>query len=164
MRPWVAGGVDLLMQMVRKAVWPFHWLVGLQDALPPEIFGKEQYPRTYAWIDRFSSAVESAKARAPKPPTLKGEEAVQYILQADYIADEGAIDPKDPLGLKKGQDVELWPTDTGFTHKDRGRLLSLTKDEVVIAVQSQVDGKEIRLHAPRAGFRVQAVQVGDAKL
>ena len=85
-------------------------------------------------------------------------------MQANYVEDEAGVDPKDPLGLEKGQDVEVWPTDTGFKHRDRGRLISLTKDEVVIAEQSKVGGKEIRVHAPRSGFRVKAVHGGKANL
>lgn len=147
-----------------SAVWPFHWLLDLRTALPPEVFGKEHYPRTHAWIERFSAAVKAAQSSAPEPTTLKGTEALQHISQADYVGDEGGIDPKDPLRLQKGQDVEVWPTDTGLNHRDRGRLVSLTKDEVVIAAQSKVGRKEIRIHAPRSGFRVKAVQSRDAKL
>lgn len=95
---------------------------------------------------------------------MKGAEALQHITGADYVGDEDGVDPKDPLGLEKGQDVEMWPTDTGFKHRDRGRLVSLTRDEVVIAAQSKVGGKEVRIHAPRSGFRVKAVEGGNAKL
>ena len=131
--------------------------------MPDELFGKEQYPRTHAWIARFSAAVEAAKASSPKPTTLKGAEAVHHITHADFAEAEGEVDVKDPLGIKKGQVVEVWPTDTGFKHKDRGRLLSLTKDEVVIAAQTKVGEKEVRIHAPRTGFGIQAVN-GGAKL
>ena len=128
------------------------------------MFGNAHYPRTHAWIKRFSAAVDKAKSSVPKPVTLKGVEAVEHILQANFAEAEGEVDEKDPLGLKKGQEVEVWPTDTGFKHKDRGTLVALSKDEVVIAILSKTGGKEVRIHAPRTGFRIQALKRNDAKL
>lgn len=64
------------------------------------------------------------------------------------------------MGLKEGQDVEVWPTDTGFRHRDRGRLVGLGRDEVVLEVQSKVGGRMVRVHTPREGFRVQAISGG----
>lgn len=145
------------------AVWPFHWVVGLDGALPEEIFGKEQYPKTHAWIERFSAALKAAKASSPETTSLKGEAAVQQVTQAEFAEGEGEVDGRDPVGLKKGQEVELWPTDTGFKHRDRGRLMGLTKDEVVIAVKTKV-GEEVRIHAPRTGFKIQALRGEEAKL
>lgn len=153
-----------LLNLGDVAVWPFHWLRGLKGALPEELFGKEQYPRTHAWIERFSAAIAKAKASVPKATTLKGDEAVQLIAQAGFAEVEGDVDENDPLGLKKGQEVEVWPTDTGFKHRDRGRLLSLTKNEAVIAAKTKVGETEVRIHAPRAGFGIQAVRENDAKL
>ena len=74
------------------------------------------------------------------------------------------MDENDPLGLKKGQDVESWPVDSGFSHHDRGRLVKLTEKEVVLAVQSKVGGKEVRVHHPRWNFRIRAVGGKGAKL
>jgi len=161
---FAAGELACMLRESDVAVWPFHWLVGLKGALPEDLFGKKQYPRTHAWIERFSAAIAKAKASVPKATTLKGEEAVQSITRAECAEAEGEVDEKDPVGLKKGQEVELWPTDTGFKHKDRGRLLSLTKDEVVIAATAKAGEREVRIHAPRAGFRIQAVRENDAKL
>lgn len=147
-----------------NSVWPFHWLLELPGALPPHLFSAEIYPNVYAWIARFRSALETAKASAPKPVTLEGADAVKHVTSADFAEKELRIDGDDPLGLKEGQDVEIWPTDTGFRHKDRGRLVGLTRDEVVIEVQSKVGGKVVRIHAPRSGFKVQAVQDGGSKI
>ena len=148
-----------------KAVWPFHWLVGLKGALPPSLISKEMYPQVYAWVDRFSKAVSTAKSSAPKPTTLKGAEAVKYIIQAEYSEPEGDVDENDPLGLNKGQDVESWPIDSGSRHHDRGKLVSLTPREVVLASQSKVGGKEVRIHHPRWNYRIRAVSAaGGANL
>ena len=96
--------------------------------------------------------------------TLKGAEAVKHITQADFYEAEGEVDRDDPLQLEKGQDVESWPIDSGFKHHDRGRLVSLTPREVVLATQSKVGGKEIRVHHPRWNFRTRAVGGEAAKL
>lgn len=153
-----------LLSLSDVAVWPFHWLLDMKGALPEQLFGKKQYPRTHAWIERFSAAIAKAKASVPKATTLEGNEAVQRIAQAGFAEAEGDVDEEDPLRLKKGQEVEVWPTDTGFGHRDRGQLVSLTKDEVVIAAKTKVGETEVRIHAPRAGFGIQAVRENDAKL
>ena len=77
---------------------------------------------------------------------------------------EGNVDDNDPLGLKKGQYVESWPIDSGFNHHDRGKLVSLTSNEVVLVSQSKVGGKEVRIHHPRWNFRIRAVSEEGAKL
>ena len=141
------------------AVWPFHWLSEIKGALPPNLISSKQYPKVFAWIDRFQKAVSSAKSSVPKPTTLKGAEAVKRIAQAEFSDQEGQVDENDPLGLKKGQDIEVWPIDSGFKHHDLGKLVALTAKEVVVTGQTKT-GKEIRIHFPRTNFRVMAVQAG----
>lgn len=139
-------------------------MLNLKGALPRTLFTKEKFPKVFAWIDRFNNAIATAKGSAPKPTTLKGAEATQHVTQADFSEAEGPVDETDPLGLKKGQDVESWPIDTGFAHHDRGRLVSLTSKEVVLAAQSKVGGKEVRIHHPRWNFRIRAIAGDSAKL
>lgn len=55
----------------------------------------------------------------------------------------------DPQKLSAGDQVELFPTDSGMNNKDHGKLLSLTEQEIVIELESG-----LRLHTPRIGFRV----------
>ena len=86
------------------------------------------------------------------------------MIQASFSEPDGTVDDNDPLGLKKGQDVESWPVDSGFKNRDRGRLITLTKQEVVLAVQSKLGGKEVRIHHPRWNFRTRAVEGEGAKL
>lgn len=147
--------------MLSVAVWPFHWLARIKGALPPNTISSEQYPKVFAWIDRFGKAVSAARSSAPKPATLKGADAVAQINQAEFSDEEGQVDKNDPLGLKKGQDVEVWPTDSGFKHYDQGKLVALTAKEVVVAGQTKTN-KEIKIHFPRISFRIIAVQ-GEGK-
>lgn len=108
--------------------------------------------------------MSAAKSSSPKPVTLKGTDAVKFVTQAEFAEPEGRVDDGDPLALKKGQDVEVWPIDTGFKHRDRGLLVALTLKESVVAAQSKVGEKEIRIHHPRTNFRIQAVSAPEAKL
>lgn len=139
------------------AIWPFHWLSGMKGALPPSIFGKDHFPGVYSWIDRFQKALESAEESALKVTRLKGAEAVKFITQAEFADPDGNVDDKDPLGLKKGQDVESWPIDSGFTHRDRGQLVALTRQEVVLKTQAKLGHRDIHIHHPRTNFRIRAV-------
>jgi hypothetical protein len=129
----------------------------MKGSMPPTIVSEKQFPKVYAWIARFRAALKAAKASAPKPVTLKGPDAVKAILNSEFSEPSGTVDADDALGLKAGTEVEVYPIDSGFTHHDHGRLLTLTPNEVVVEAQSQVGGKEIRIHAPRTGFRVTAV-------
>ena len=143
------------------AIWPFDWLVGMKGALPRELISEKHYPKVYAWIKRFNQTVKAAKAGAAKPTTLKGDAALQRIINARF-ADEGiTVDEQDPLGLKYGDEVEVWPTDSGFRHRDAGKLVGLIPAEVVLNVKTEGEQEEIRLHCPRTNFRIKAVKEDD---
>ena len=145
------------------AVWPFRWVTELPGALPKNLFSPDIYPKVYGWISRFNEAVQSAKASSAEQTTLKGADALQQITSAEFFEQDLQVDENDPLELKSGQDIEFWPTDTGANHKDRGRLLTLTQNEVVVEAQSKVGGKPVRIHAPRQGFRIRVVS-GEPKM
>lgn len=148
---------------VPKAIWTFDWLNGLKGALPRELISDQKYPKVFAWIARFNDALKTAKAKAPKPASLKGDAAVERILNAPFADADLGVDSADPLGLQQGADVEVFPIDSGTHHRDRGHLIGLTEDEVVLSTQAK--GKEVRLHFPRTGFRIRAVTGGtQAKL
>ena len=142
-----------------KVIWVFDWLIGMRGALPKELFSEKQYPKVYAWVARFNQAIKAARSAAPKPMILKGPEATQRIENAHFAEVELSVAADDPLGLKAGDTVEVWPIDSGFGHKDTGALLGLTEDEVVLGVKSQ-NGQDIRIHHPRQQFRIRAVSPG----
>jgi hypothetical protein len=134
-------------------VWPFHWLQGLKGAFPADQISAEQFPKSFAWIDRFQATVSAAVKSFGKPKSVNGTEAAALIGSSEFAEEVGDVDPKDPSGLKKGQNVEVWPIDTGFRNKDKGLLVALSLSEIVIETKTQ-DGKMIRVHAPRHGFRI----------
>jgi hypothetical protein len=135
---------------------------GLKGALPASLISARQFPKVFAWIERFNEAVGAAKSKMPKPTSLKGDAASQRVLGATFAEGQHTVDANDPLGLLPGQDVEVWPTDSGSRHRDRGSLIGLSEDEIVIAAGS--NGKDVRLHFPRMGFRVAAANGSGSKL
>ena len=102
--------------------------------------------------------MKEAKAKAPKPTTLKADAATKRVLSASFAEEEATVDGQDPLGLKKGQEVEVWPIDSGSKYKDTGALLGLSKEEVVLGVKPDAQGAEVRVHFPRTNFRIRAVK------
>jgi hypothetical protein len=159
------GGKCTLLTQIHfgTAVWPFHWLTTLKGALPPSYISADLFPKVFAWIARFDKVVRDAAKAKGKAKTVTGKEAVAIIEGSEFAESEGDVEVGDPLELAKGDMVEVWPTDSGFNHKDRGRLVSLCGREVVIASRTE-GGVEVRVHAPRHGFRVRGVGGGKTKL
>lgn len=141
------------------AIWPFHWLTTLPGALPPNLISATQFPLLFAYISRFDAAVKAAGAT--KAPKLSGPDVLALIagtpeLQAE---EEGAGEWDAESGFGRGEEVRIWPVDSGVRHKDRGRLVRLDAEEVVVERQLGEGGKgNIRIHAPRHGFRVGRVE------
>ena len=159
-REWVLGTQAPSLADI-EAIWPFHWLTTMKGALPPHIISPKQLPKVFAWIDRFNAAISVAKSKGPKPVTLKSEQAIKTVASSDFVVSGGkkkpVVDESDPLGLKAGQEVEVWPTDTGMRNHDRGVLVGLDRKETVVEVQGQKSEEKIRMHFPRGGFRIKAV-------
>ncbi|KAM0287458.1 hypothetical protein ACHAQH_000411 [Verticillium albo-atrum] len=157
-REWVlgpSGGAGPTLADI-EAVWPFHWLFGLPGALATERFGEERYPKVHGWIARFQAAVTAARKRGNKTRTVSGEEAANIIAGA-ASTDVGGVDESDAVvvheGLKAGDQIVVWPTDTGSAHKDTGTLVALDKIKVVFTVEGQ-QGLKTTVHAPRHGFKI----------
>jgi len=157
---WVAGAEAPSLADL-EAVWPFHWLLGLPGALPGDVAGAEGFPRVWAWVGRWQEVVSRAKRANGRPESITGDEAAERILKAEYAEPLGMVEEGDPSGLRAGEEVLVYPTDTGRLNKDRGRLVALDGREIVVEVGGE--GGTVRVHAPRHGFRV--VKVGEeAKL
>jgi hypothetical protein len=124
--------------------------------LPQDLISDKIFPKTFAWFERYCAAVEKAKSGATEPTTLDGEAAAKYIHASESKQSKVSVDQKDPSGLKEGTEVEVYGADWGTEHRDRGRLVGLSPDEVTIAVKSK-EGAEIRIHAPRTGFKINTV-------
>ncbi|KIH94150.1 hypothetical protein SPBR_05967 [Sporothrix brasiliensis 5110] len=155
-----------------EAIWPFHWLASMPGAFLDGSGSEEagldavQFPKLFAWIDRFSRVVRAARKDQPGlSKRIDGDKAAQEVLTAQFwdpLSNVSSyIDTKDPVAraasLVIGKHVVLWPTDTGKSHKDVGKLVRFCPDEVVIEVAASEDAPKVMLHAPRHGFRVRPV-------
>ena len=173
-RDWVLGtGDDDGPKLADiEAVWLIHWLTGLKGALDESVISPEKFPRVYAWVERFQRRVTEAKGRV-EVRSVDGREAKGIIDQAKAAggvfdaaaAAEVGIDESDPVvrfyGLKKGDVVEVWPTDSGSAHVDVGRLVGIGEREVVFETlggEGEGEGGGYKVHAPRKGFRVRPVR------
>ncbi|KAJ6440388.1 zinc knuckle transcription factor (CnjB) [Purpureocillium lavendulum] len=167
-RDWILGTPGPGLADI-EAVWRLRWIVGIPGALPETHFSPRAYPKAYAWMGRFEAAVAAARARLGAPPrTLSGEEAAQAILassapweEEEEHGDDIGVDADDHVvaaqGLARGDWVAVWPTDTGASGKDRGRLVGMDRDEVVFETEADGGAGRVRVHAPRHGFTVQKV-------
>ncbi|KAG5646610.1 hypothetical protein DXG03_002914 [Asterophora parasitica] len=95
----------------------------------------------------------------PVPKRVTGEEAAASIVSSSY-------EPYDVVGfnvpeaarlsLKLNDQVQIAPDDTGRDYPTVGKLVGISRDEVVIEVQGSKG--LLRCHFPRLGFTVKAVQ------
>lgn len=141
------------------AIFPLHWVSEVPGALPTEIFSDSTYPKTMAWIKRFKQAVNEGQKSLGRAEKVSGEDALKLTTTSPWNESPGPVDQRDSVivaeGLNAGDLVTVWPTDSGFSHKDTGRLVSLTSTEVVIETNAKdAAGTALRVHAPRHGFRV----------
>ncbi len=94
---------------------------------------------------------------------MEGGEAGRRVRGAEF-PEVGSVDKRDPLGLKEGDMVQAWPTDSGASHKDSGRLVGLSQDEVVMETTGRDGERGVRIHYPRTQFRIRKLEGEEAKL
>ena len=141
--------------------WNLDWataMAGLkQEGEKGDLFTKENYPNVWAWLDRYKAFVSKVQEQDGRAPTISVDDTEQKILSSDFGEPEGQVDPLDPLQLKKGEYVEMFPTDSGMNHHDKGELVAIGLNEAV--VKSEVPGGKghLRIHYPRTNFKIQAV-------
>jgi hypothetical protein len=124
--------------------------------LPQDIVSEQVFPKTFAWIERYHVTVDKAKSNMSQPRTLDGQAAAKHVHASSFGPSAVSVDRDDPASLSEGCRVEVYPADWVTEHRDRGRLVGLTHDEVTIAVKSKGDD-EIRIHAPRTGFKIREI-------
>ncbi|KAM3076669.1 hypothetical protein ACMFMG_007475 [Clarireedia jacksonii] len=154
-RDWILGTPSPTMSDI-EAVWPFHWLTTLKGALPDDYISPQQFPKTFSWIKRFDEATRVAASKIGKPKNIVGLEATKLVAASNFAESGEVVDVKDPTGLQQGQEVEVWPIDSGMNYKDKGILVGLSTEEIVIECHMK-DGEKVKVHTPRHGFRIRAV-------
>ena len=170
-RDWILGTTGPSMADI-EVVWVPAWMMGMKGALEEGILGEGVFPKVWAYVRRFLGVFGEARKRMGRMERVKGEVAARQILGAaaaqggvDGVGKDG-VEEGDPLGLKVGQVVSVWPTDSGSSHRDQGRLVRLSWDEIVVEkdVEGEAGKGSVRLHFPRTGFRVVSVEGGKTKL
>ena len=134
------------------AVWPFKWLMSdpkMKDSLPAEHFNAKKYPKVFAWVKRFVTELDKKKETLPKPNALGGKTMGKRTLDATTAPKTITFDDDNSHGFKRGEDVEISPSDYGQTGKTAGTLVGLTVHEVVIR-----NSKSIHVHFPRWNFAI----------
>jgi hypothetical protein len=149
-----------------ETAWALSWLFSTPGAVPEEHISPQLFPKVFAWVERFQTAVAAAQKSLPTITTLSGEQVADLLGKAasDHTAD--VIEGDDPLvqanGFRRGQLVQVWPIDSGSRHKTVGKLVGLTSQEITIeTTEGEV---AVRVHAPRKGFRVSAAAPDRANL
>jgi glutathione S-transferase len=156
-RKWILGTEGPTTADI-DGVWPFMWTImdpNMKGCLPEDFISEKKFPRTYEWVRRFNDAVKERQTDGSRPTKLDGKQVKDGILKTTADPESPAFIQDDPLGYSKGDEVEVYPSDYGFTHKDRGVLVGLTLSEVVIR-----NSQGFHLHFPRWNFRIAKV---DAK-
>ena len=134
----------------------------MPGALPPSSISAKQFPRVFDWIKRFDQAVKQAGRASSTPTTLKGDIAAEKILNGNHTS-KISINSQDPSGLQEGQQVQVFPIDSGRSHKDQGRLIGLNEEEIVMEKKVKGD-KVLHLHFPRLNFTLTAIGDNAARL
>lgn len=151
------------------AIWSFDWGINLtlsagQENVGEATINERDFPKVFAWVRRFRNVYKQVVKQNGEARLLSSEETIQKILGSDYWEDEGHVDANDPLQLRKGQVVSVTPIDFGFTHSDKGELLSMTVNEVVISSKIPGGSGALRLHYPRSNFRILALDGQSSRL
>lgn len=168
-REWILGTEKPSLSDIH-AGWQCDWAINMAGDMRDEVddsmkdmrrvLSREEFPRVHAWVERFGAVTEEAeKANEGADPLGEGEEAenaiVKTILESDFTEPQDpVVDESDVLGLKRGQKVSVAPVDFGFTHKDEGVLVGLSRNEVTIEVDVPNGNGNLRLHYPRINFKI----------
>lgn len=161
-RKWLSGGESPGLSDVH-VLWVFDWMTRPKDRMGmkhayPWLLNGENYPKTFAWIDRMEGAFKAAQAKNPPPQVLSDDEAVKLIESASYFEPaQLTVDESDPTGLKKGDEIDLIALDsapsTGISRRDVGTLGGLTVTSATIATKTK-NNVEVRIHYQRANVLV----------
>jgi glutathione S-transferase len=150
-RDWVLGTAEPTIADI-DAVWPFEWMIVdqyMRECLPEQNINDKIYPKVYAWVRRFMSVVEEKKKACAKPTTLDGASMKTRTLSAPSDQDDIGFITDDPLDLKRGDSVQIFPSDYGQIGVSTGTLTGLTTTEVVIS-----NSQGLHLHFPRWNFTI----------
>ncbi|CCG81492.1 Predicted protein [Taphrina deformans PYCC 5710] len=130
--------------------WSVNWGLNGHGGARPEI-SPETHPEIFAWLSRVAAFLgprrqdtkiswSEAKAVLLKPPVHEYAKFVPH-------------DEHNVLGLGRGRQITVTPTDSGRTHPQPGELISLNDDQVCLRNKSG-----LVMHFPRLGYLIQAAE------
>ncbi|KAF7196875.1 hypothetical protein HII31_01793 [Pseudocercospora fuligena] len=167
-RQWILGGDNPGLAEIH-AGWVHDWGVNMAQDIRDDSDGSTadmkralsdiEFPKLYDWVKRFRNAAEDAEKENTEGGRLQEgadaeDQIVDRVLAAEFTEQDPYFDESDVLGLSRGQRVTVAPVDFGFTHKDEGNLIGISKNEVVIEVQVPRGKGSLRLHYPRINFKI----------
>ncbi|EFE37189.1 hypothetical protein TRV_08157 [Trichophyton verrucosum HKI 0517] len=145
------------------AIWALDWVLDM-GSLEDSIISEASHPKVFAWITRFRQALSHAKGKMEEM-LVSGSEVLDGLQHESFAQIDAEFDDSDPLGLEKGEEVLVWPTDSGSTHQDAGALIGLNSKEIVLQRKTADSRFDIRIHFPRLNFKVvSAAHVQQTKL
>jgi hypothetical protein len=136
----------------------------MPGALQSTYISENQFPKVFAWVGRFKEALHQAKAGQARPARINVDELIKHMEGSVFYESVGEVDAHDPTALKAGDEVTVWPVDTGFKHRDSGKLLGLTPNDIIILKRTTVGNLDIHVHLPRWGYRVVKATQGGFKM
>ncbi|KAF2731033.1 hypothetical protein EJ04DRAFT_21777 [Polyplosphaeria fusca] len=153
-RSWILG-TERPSRADIDGVWPFEWIIAephMKNSLPEEFISERKFPLVYAWVKRFVDTVNAEKHKRPEPTTFDGPATKEQIMKPGAPIGTNIVDD-DPLCLSHGDEVEVYPSDYGASHKTRGRLVGLTTSEVVIC-----NDIGLHVHFPRWNYHIEKLK------
>lgn len=144
-------------------MWVFDWLLEMiPGGLPEDVFSSTNYPKAFAWRERYFETIKAATTKNGERPSIEGAEATKRILGSDFaeqVSNSAAVDEKDFTGVKAGSQVESWPIDdhSGRKNREVGKLVGLTVQELVLEKKTPKGETTIRVHLPRWNYRIESV-------
>jgi glutathione S-transferase len=143
------------------AVWPFEWMIVdryMKECLPEQSVNDKIYPKVYAWVRRFMGIIEERKKACAKPTTMDGKAMADKIMSLPSPGDDIGFVKNDPLDVKSGDEIQVYPSDYGQMGISSGTLIGLSTGEVVIK-----NNKGLHLHFPRWNFSIRKVTASISK-
>ena len=139
-RPFLLGAVASIADFsAAQSVW-------FLRLAPPVATVLDAYPALAAWYARMTEFGHGSMSKA------SAAEAIAVAAEGRTVAPVFHAEE----GLAEGAEVSVTPTD--YAHDAvTGRLVGLTRDEVVVARTDERAGR-VHVHFPRIGFQIKSQQ------
>jgi len=121
-----------------------------------DLWSTENFPKGIAWIKRVTAFLNNKKDEMKSfNAKIKGDVAAKIVGDSKDMDDLPEFDKVEAgrLGLQPGLWVTVAPTDNAKTFTTAGKLLSITREEVIIETSGSA-APSVRCHFPRLNFTI----------